>query len=88
MNGSPSAPAKFREACLRCPMLRMDPTPIPRLLQIEANTRERLEEAHQMQWLGEVSGLQEGLRHIAEKKRQAQRLKELADPTTSLDTLD
>lgn len=70
-------------------MLRMDPTQLPRLLQIEANTRERLEEAHQMQWLGEVSGLQEGLRHIAEKKRQAQRLAELADPTTSLDhTLD
>ena len=40
-----------------------------------------------MQWLGEVSGLQDGLRHIAEKKRQAQRLKELADPTTGPYTL-
>lgn len=81
-------PCEHEHSCLRCPMLRMDPTQLPRLLQIEANTRERLEEAHQMQWLGEVSGLQEGLRHIAEKKRQAQRLAQLADPTTSLDTLD
>jgi len=80
-------PCEHEHACLRCPMLRMDPAQMPRLLQIEANTRERLEEAHKMQWLGEVSGLQDGLRHIAEKKRQAQRLKEQADPTTGPDTL-
>lgn len=29
----------------------------------------RLKEAHKMQWLGEVSALQEGLRHIADKSR-------------------
>lgn len=28
-----------------------------------------------MQWLGEVAGLQESLRHIADKKRQAERLR-------------
>ncbi|MFD7498714.1 hypothetical protein ACFV8T_41595 [Streptomyces sp. NPDC059832] len=27
-----------------------------------------------MQWLGEVAALKESLRHIAEKKRQAERL--------------
>lgn len=81
-------PCEHEHACLRCPMLRMDPTQMPRLLQIEANTHERLEEAHQMQWLGEVSGLQEGLRHIAEKKRQAERLQQLADTTAGPDTLN
>ncbi|MEU8966666.1 hypothetical protein AB0C89_33865 [Streptomyces sp. NPDC048491] len=28
-----------------------------------------------MQWLGEVAGLQESLRHIAAKKQQAERLR-------------
>jgi hypothetical protein len=68
-------------------MLRMDPTQMPRLLQIEANTQERLEEAHRMQWLREVSGLREGLQHIAEKKRQAERLPKADRPTTEPATL-
>jgi hypothetical protein len=32
-----------------------------------------------MQWLGEVSALKESLRHIASKKRQAERLSHHAD---------
>jgi hypothetical protein len=55
-------------------MLRMNPGQVPRLLEIEHNTHERLEEAHRLQWLGEVSALEESLRHIANKKRQAERL--------------
>ncbi|MEU0836210.1 hypothetical protein [Streptomyces sp. NPDC005969] len=35
----------------------------------------RLGEAQRMQWLGEVAGLQESLRHIAIKKLQAERLR-------------
>jgi hypothetical protein len=54
-------------------MLRLDPAQEPRLLEIEANTRERLVEARRMQWLGEVAGLQESLRHIALKKQQVAR---------------
>jgi hypothetical protein len=34
-----------------------------------------------MQWLGEVSGLQDSLRHIADKQRQAERLRQLATNT-------
>ncbi|MFB7575662.1 hypothetical protein [Streptomyces sp. NPDC056165] len=56
-------------------MLRLDLTQEPRLLEIEANTRQRLGEAQRMQWLGEVAGLQESLRHIADKKQQAARLR-------------
>jgi hypothetical protein len=66
-------------------MLRPDPAQLPRLVEIEINTRERLQEAHQMQWLGGVAGLQDSLRHIADKKRQAERLKQLADDTNSDD---
>ncbi|WP_371778060.1 hypothetical protein [Streptosporangium subroseum] len=54
-------------------------TQVPRLLEIEANTRERLEEAHRMQWLGEVAALKESLRHISGKKKQADRLRRHAE---------
>jgi integrase len=67
-------PCQHEHACVRCPMLRLSPGQVPRLLQIEANTRERLEEARRMQWLGEVAALEESLRHIAGKKQQADRL--------------
>lgn len=60
-------------------MLRLDLAQEPRLLEIEANTRERLGEAQRMQWLGEVAGLQESLRHIAAKKQQAERLRAQAE---------
>ncbi|WRZ87916.1 hypothetical protein OHB54_01830 [Streptomyces sp. NBC_01007] len=60
-------------------MLRLDLAQEPRLLEIEANTRQRLGEAQRMHWLGEVAGLQESLRHIADKKQQAERLRARTD---------
>lgn len=68
-------PCQHENACVRCPLLRLDLAQEPRLLEIEANTRRRLGEAQRMQWLGEVAGLQESLRHIADKKQQAERLR-------------
>jgi hypothetical protein len=68
-------PCQHENACVRCPMLRLDLAQEPRLLEIETNTRQRLGEAQRMQWLGEVAGLQESLRHIADKKQQAERLR-------------
>jgi hypothetical protein len=53
----------------------LDLTQVPRLLQIETNTHERLDEARRMRWLGEVAALEESLRHIDEKKQQAERLR-------------
>lgn len=38
-------PCQHEHACVRCPMLRLDLAQVPRLLHIEANTRERLDEA-------------------------------------------
>ena len=80
-------PCQHEHACVRCPMLRLDPAQLPRLLQIEVNTRERLEEAHQMQWLGEVAALEDSLRHIADKKQQAERLGQLAVDNDSDDLI-
>jgi hypothetical protein len=66
-------PCQHEHACVRCPMLRISPAQAPRLLQIEHNTRERLGEAREMQWLGEVAALEESLRHIVKKKDQIER---------------
>ncbi|GAA4624074.1 hypothetical protein GCM10023196_022770 [Actinoallomurus vinaceus] len=48
---------KFRESCIRCPLLRVDPTEKPRLLEIHANLGDRIAEAEQHGWLGEIEGL-------------------------------
>jgi integrase len=61
-------------ACVRCPMLRMDPTQVPRLLQIEQDTHRLLTEAQHNGWEGEAAGLQDTLVHIADKKAQVQRI--------------
>jgi hypothetical protein len=61
-------------ACVRCPMLRMDPTQVPRLLQIEQDTHRLLAEAQEKGWEGEAAGLQDTLVHIADKKAQVQRI--------------
>ena len=58
MNRSPSAPGKFREACVRCPMLRMDPKQRGRLVEIIRNLEDRITEARLNGWRGEVQGLQ------------------------------
>jgi hypothetical protein len=60
-------------------MLRLDLAQEPRLLESEANTRQRPREAQRMRWLGEVAGLQESLRHIADKRQQAERLRAPTD---------
>ena len=59
-------------------MLKTSLNQVPRL-EIERNAHEWLDEAHRMQWLGEVSALQESLRHIANKKQQAERLRQRAE---------
>ncbi|WP_067510307.1 tyrosine-type recombinase/integrase [Actinoplanes sp. TFC3] len=72
-------PCQHKHACVRCPMLRISPSQAPRLLEIEHNTRERLGEARQMQWLGEVAALDKSLRHIAKKKQQVDLRRKQAD---------
>ncbi|MEO3807045.1 hypothetical protein [Nonomuraea sp. B1E8] len=50
-----------REACIRCPVLQVDPRQRPRLLEIIHNLRDRIAEARANGWLGEVEGLQVSL---------------------------
>lgn len=66
-------------ACVRCPMLRMDPEQLPRLIAIEQDTRRLLVEATAKGWEGEVSGLETTLLHINDKKMQVDRTRATTD---------
>ena len=48
---------KFREACLRCPVLQVDPKMLARLDEIEAELLARRERAASEGWHGEIEGL-------------------------------
>lgn len=76
-------PCVHEHACVRCPMLQVDPGQLPRLQELETNALNRLNEAKQKTWLGEVAALEESLRHIREKQVQAthvhQRVREGAE---------
>jgi hypothetical protein len=56
---------------IKCRFLRIAPAQLPRLELIEASTVGRLAEAQERQWLGEVSALEDSLRHIRSRKAQA-----------------
>ncbi|WP_242606516.1 site-specific integrase [Protofrankia symbiont of Coriaria ruscifolia] len=50
-------PCVHEHACVRCPMLRVDPRQRTRLEQIIRNLGDRIDEARTNGWLGEVEGL-------------------------------
>lgn len=54
-------PCNHEHACIRCPMLRVDPQQRTRLVEIIDNLKVRQAEARDKGWLGEVQGLQVSL---------------------------
>jgi hypothetical protein len=87
-------PCIHEHACVRCPMLRVDPRQKGRLAEIINNLKDRISEAKANGWGGEVLGLQvsldaarakmEGLVR-AERNRQAGRPTDLGIPTQQKD---
>jgi integrase len=57
-------------SCLRCSLLRPDPAQRPRMIQIRDNLRDRITEAQQQNWFGEVEGLQVSLAAATAKLTQ------------------
>lgn len=55
-------------------MLRPEPSRLPLLRELEANLTERIAEARQQVWLGEVAGLQETLVALRAKTEHAEHL--------------
>jgi integrase len=67
-------PCRHEHACIRCPMLHPDPLQEPRLLAIIANLEDRISEANERGWLGEVDGLQVSLAGARQKLEQMRKL--------------
>jgi hypothetical protein len=65
-------PCAHENACVRCPLLRVDPAQRPRLEEIHANLLDRLQEAREQGWLGEVAAIETTLA-AAGQKLQAMR---------------
>jgi integrase len=60
-------PCAHENACVRCPLLRVDPAQMPRLEEIHANLGDRLQEAREQGWLGEVAAVEATLAAAAQK---------------------
>jgi hypothetical protein len=65
--------SKFREACVRCPMLWPDPHQRPRITEIRDNLTARIAEAEREGWLGEIEGLRISLSGAEDKLDQIDR---------------
>ena len=76
-------PCAHENACVRCPLLRVDPAQRPRLEEIHANLLDRLQEAREQGWLGEVAAIQTTLA-AAGQKLQAMREAATHGSTVSL----
>lgn len=69
-----AAPCDHEHACVRCPMLRVDPAMIDRLNELETDLISRRAHAVDNGWLGETEGIDLTLRFLRGKRDEAQRL--------------
>ncbi len=62
-----TTPCQHENACVRCPLLRVDPAQMPRLQEIHANLVDRLQEAKDQGWLGEIAAIETTMAAAAQK---------------------
>lgn len=68
------SPCQHEHACIRCPMLRVDPRARARLVEIAHNLTDRIAEARANGWHGEVEGLQISLTAANNKLASLERI--------------
>lgn len=61
---------RHEHSCVRCPVLRMDPAPRPRLEEIRSNLKDRIAEDEREGWFGEAEGLHVSLAAAENKLAQ------------------
>lgn len=66
-------PCAHEHACIRCPMLSINPKMLPRLDDLEADLISRRERAIAEDWRGEIEGIELTLTFLRAKRNQAQR---------------
>jgi integrase len=74
-------PCQHEHACIRCPMLKPDPAQRSRLEEIVANLGERLAEAHERGWIGDVEGIEVSIAAAQDKLARMSRIVSLGVPT-------
>jgi hypothetical protein len=67
-------PCAHENACVRCPLLRVDPAQMPRLEEIRTNLVARLQEAKDQGWLGEVAAIETTMAAATQKLEAMQAL--------------
>ncbi|MFQ4147091.1 site-specific integrase [Arthrobacter sp. LAPM80] len=77
-------PCIHEHSCLRCPLLRPDPTARPRLIQIRDNLIDRIKEAEAHRWLGEAEGLKVSLAGARAKLTEMDQITARRTTTTQL----
>jgi hypothetical protein len=75
------SPCQQEHACIRCPMLRINPAMLTRLAELETDLQTRRDRASAEGWLGEIEGIDLTLRLLREKQATAERIS--ADNATS-----
>jgi hypothetical protein len=65
-------PCVHEHACTRCRFLRVDPAQLGRINEMTDNAEERLVEAKDRAWLGEVAALEESIKHLRIRQSEAQ----------------
>lgn len=74
-------PCNHEHACIRCPMLQVDPAMTPRLDELETDLLARRRRAVTEGWLGEIEGIDLTLTFLRSKRHQAHRAINLGLPT-------
>ena len=71
-------PCQHEHACLRCPMININPKMLPRLDEIEDDLQARRSRAAHEGWLGEIEGIDLTLTFLRQKRDQTRRLARIA----------
>ncbi|MDG9702565.1 hypothetical protein [Streptomyces sp. DH37] len=66
-------PCQHEHACIRCPMLHINPKMLDRLEELETDLLTRLQRAQDENWLGEVEGINLTLTFLRTKREETQR---------------
>lgn len=70
-------PCQHEHACIRCPMLNVNPKMLSRLAELEEDLQARRARAEAEGWLGEIEGIDLTLRFLSDKQRQAGQLQKI-----------
>ena len=76
-------PCQREHACIRCPMLNINPKMLFRLDEIEKDLLDRRARAEREDWLGEIEGIDLTLGFLRQKRERTERLARIVPASSS-----